>query len=280
MKIRIRHFAILVLSVAFCSFVAPDKSGDTSVDTTVKTQSDSAHSSTTSPKNDAANEPGQNVTATDEKPSRSIPLELILSVLALLAAVAVFLLDQKAIQREKRYLDDRIRQRKNEHLELENRLNKLEKAVPEKVRAVLQEQQDLFVAEQERKMQALREEAAAREEELRRQQEAAEAASRPYESKIYYASYKESVKGFAEDFLSEDKKANSTAVITTLSDDKAEFSLVSDINPMAFRSILDACEVVKGTPENYNTIEVVEPGRLEKDEDAWVVVSKVKIACV
>ena len=82
------------------------------------------------------------------------------------------------------------------------------------------------------------------------------------------------------EYLSEDRRANSTAVITTRSDTEAEFALVSDLNPTAFRSIIDACEIVKGSPESYSCIELVEPGKLAREDDAWVVTSKVKIACV
>ncbi len=212
-----------------------------------------------------------------EKVPVSIPWELILSCLALAAAAAVYMLDRKAIQEAKNALDERIDQRKTDIRQLETRLNNLDKALPGKVKSILEEQQDAFMAEQERKARALREELAAKEEELRRRQEAEEEASRP---KTYYAAYKESVKGFSVEFLSEEKKANSTAVINTKSKTEAEFSLVPDLNLTAFRSIIDACEVVKGSPENYSSIEVVEPGRLALDDDAWVVVSKVKIACL
>ena len=221
------------------------------------------------------------VTASDdetvERTPLDIPWELVLSCLALAAAVAVFLLDRKAIKEAKHALDERINQRKTDFIQLEARLNSLEKAIPGKVQAILQDQQDAFMAEQERKVRAMQDELAAKEEDLRRQREAEEEASRP---KTYYAAYKESVKGFSVEFLSEEKKANSTAVINTTSKTEGKFSLVPDLNPTAFRSIIDACEVVKGSPENYSSIEIVEPGRVERDDDAWVVVSKVKIACL
>lgn len=283
MKIRFSHLTLFVLSLAFYSFAAPDNKQSDGKDT-VKT--DNAVQSSGSNEGDTmhleadSTEIKEPVDVNKEKPSHSIPIDLILSGLALVAAVAVYLLGQKSLKAQKRYLEDRINQRKTEFFELDDHVNRIEKDIPGRVRAVLQEQQDLFMAEQERKMQAMREEAAAREEEIRRQQAALEEASKSYVPKTYYATYKESVKGFALDFLTEDKKPKSTVVIKTLSDDKAEFSLVSDLTPTAFRSILDACEIVKGSQESYNVIELVEPGQLKLDEDAWVIVSKVKIACV
>ena len=283
MKIRFSHLTILVLSVAFCSFAAPDNN-ETDAKDTAKTSVATPPSGSGAAdvrKVEAADANKVRPADTNEgKPSRSIPVDLILSVLALVAAVAVYVLGRQSLKSQKRYLEARIDQRKTEFLQLDGRVSRIEKDIPGRVRAVLQEQQDLFMAEQERKMQALREEAAAREEEIHRRQEALEEANKPYVPKIYYATYKESVKGFALDFLTEDKKPKSTVVIKTLSDDKAEFSLVSDLTPTAFRGILDACEIVRGSQESYNVIEQVEPGQLKLDDDAWVIVSKVKIACV
>lgn len=278
MKIRFSHLTLLVLSVAFCSFTAPDDK-DSDVKDTVITNTANQESVSgvgADVMNTAATEQNQN----KGKSSSSIPIGLILSGLALVAAVAVYLLGQKSLKSQVRQLDKRISQRKTELLELEGRVSRIEKDIPGRVRAALQEQQDLFMAEQERKMKALQEEVAAQEEAIRRQQEALEDASKPYVPKVFYATYKESVKGFALDFLTEDKKPKSTVIIKTLSDEKAEFSLVSDLTPTAFRGILDACEIVKGSPESYSVIELVEPGQLKLDDDAWVIVSKVKIACV
>jgi len=283
MKIRFSHLTLLVLSVAFCSFAAPDNKESDGQDTAKAAVTQPSYSSDSSDVQHAAAAKAKKAQPANKKEgetTRSIPIDLILSGLALVAAVAAYLLGQKSLRSQRRYLDDRIDQRKAQLLELDGRVSRIEKDIPGRVRAVLQEQQDLFMAEQERKMQALREEAAAREEEIRRQQEALEEASKPYVSKTYYATYKESVKGFALDFLTEDKKPKSTVVIKTLSDDTAEFSLVSDLTPTAFRGILEACEIVKGSQESYNVIEQVEPGQLKLDDDAWVIVSKVKIACV
>lgn len=283
MKIRFSHLTFLVLSVAFCSFTAPDKEEPDVKDTVMTTANQGSGSDVgANVKNTEANKQENEASADNDsgEPSRSIPIDLILSGLALVAAVAVYLLGRKSLKSQERYLEGRIDHRKTEIQELDGRVGRIEKDIPGRVRAVLQEQQDLFMAEQERKMKAIQEEAAAREEEIRRQQEALEEASKPYVPKVFYATYKESVKGFALDFLTEDKKPKSTVVIKTLSDDKAEFSLVSDLTPTAFRGILDACEIVKGSQESYNVIKQIEPGELRLDDDAWVIVSKVKIACV
>lgn len=269
--------ALLLLVTTCCvSFAQADstQTNTSAQDTTAMTAQDSSNM------NNAAAEADSDAAQEDEpveKTPLNIPWELVLSCLALVAAVAVYLLDQKAIKEAKHALDERINQRKTDFIQLEARLNSLEKALPGKVQAILQDQQDAFMAEQERKVRAMQDELAAKEEDFRRQREAEEEAARP---KTYYAAYKESVKGFSVEFLSEERKANSTAVINTKSKTEAEFSLVPDLNPTAFRSIIGACEVVKGSPENYSSIEIVEPGRVERDDDAWVVVSKVKIACL
>ncbi|MBQ6763318.1 MAG: hypothetical protein IJP49_11265 [Bacteroidales bacterium] len=274
----IRWGVALLLLVTMCcvSFAQADttQTNTSAQDSTTVTAQDSSNM------NNAAAEADSNTAQEDEpveKTPLNIPWELVLSCLALVAAVAVYLLDQKAIKEAKHALDERINQRKTDYFQLEARLNSLEKALPGKVQAILQDQQDAFMAEQERKVRAMQDELAAKEEDFRRQREAEEEAARP---KTYYAAYKESVKGFSVEFLSEERKANSTAVINTKSKTEAEFSLVPDLNPTAFRSIIGACEVVKGSPENYSSIEIVEPGRVERDDDAWVVVSKVKIACL
>lgn len=273
--------ALLVLTVTLCSFTVT-ASDSTAVDTagTDMAVADSAlNDGSASLAADSENATADTDSVSDGEP-RSIPWELILSCLALAAAVAVFLLDRQAIKDAKHALDERINQRKTDIIQLEARLNSLDKALPGKIQAILEDQQETFMAEQERKAREMREELAAKEEELRRRQEEAEAASRPYQPKVYYAAYKDSIKGFAVEYLSDERKPNSTAVIRTCPDGKAEFSLVPDLNPTAFRSIIDACEIVKGSPESYSSIEVVEPGRLALDDDAWVIESKVKIACL
>lgn len=92
-----------------------------------------------------------------------------------------------------------------------------------------------------------------------------------------YGEYDEQDRGFSVQDITSTKVARSQVEIDTLSPDRAEFSIIPDIDSSLVPGIKDCCEMTKGEWTDYRTIRTVAKGRLELKGDKWNIVEKAKI---
>ncbi|MBR5491955.1 MAG: hypothetical protein IKV77_02350 [Alistipes sp.] len=114
--------------------------------------------------------------------------------------------------------------------------------------------------------------------EISKQKEVEEAVVTPpsYQEKIWYGEFKKDEGGMPERLMKEDKKGYSQFKIIQISDDAARYSILTEISKDSLAIAQDAC-AIDGDIGYYDTIEMVEDGRLELCDDVWRVIDRVKI---
>lgn len=113
---------------------------------------------------------------------------------------------------------------------------------------------------------------------LAKQKEKEETAATPpaYQEKVWYGEFKKDEEGMPERLLKEERKAYSQFKIVQISDLTAKYSILTDISKDSLTIAQDAC-VIDGDIGYYDTIAMVEEGRLELCDDVWKIVDRVKI---
>ena len=93
----------------------------------------------------------------------------------------------------------------------------------------------------------------------------------------FYGEYDEQDKGFSVQDITSSRVARSQVEIDTVSPDRAEFSIIPDIDSSLVPGIKECCEMTKGEWTDYRTIRTEAKGILELKGDKWNIVEKAKI---
>ena len=96
-------------------------------------------------------------------------------------------------------------------------------------------------------------------------------------SEHFYGEYDEQDKGFSVQDITSSRVARSQVEIDTVSPDRAEFSIIPDIDSSLVPGIKECCEMTKGEWTDYRTIRTEAKGILELKGDKWNIVEKAKI---
>lgn len=96
-------------------------------------------------------------------------------------------------------------------------------------------------------------------------------------SEHFYGEYDEQDKGFSVQDITPSRVARSQVEIDTVSPDRAEFSIIPDIDSSLVPGIKECCEMTKGEWTDYRTIRTEAKGILELKGDKWNIVEKAKI---
>lgn len=98
-----------------------------------------------------------------------------------------------------------------------------------------------------------------------------------YVEKVMYGKYMDVDNGFDKKYLNEVKEDADQCEIRLKSDYDATFSLLPGKSNTLLKEALNACEILEGDPESFNSYHVIEDGRLTLQDGIWQVREKVKI---
>ena len=98
-----------------------------------------------------------------------------------------------------------------------------------------------------------------------------------YIEKVMYGKYMDVDNGFDKKYLNEVKEDADQCEIRLKSDYDATFSLLPGKSNTLLKEALNACEILEGDPESFNSYHVIEDGRLTLQDGIWQVREKVKI---
>ncbi len=210
----------------------------------------------------------------------------ILSLVALFLAIGAIVIGILAFRFAKKSSDElehRCRKRKEEILDLECKVSRLETDLGNKITNKSTQTQDYLTryvdqtitqklnthqASQVNKSPfSVAENGSAIEEALK------------FEPKTFFGVYKQSSKGVKADQTTTSKEGASTFEIITESDDMAIYHIVEGLSKTQFASLNDSSlvEVIEGNPQSYISISEVEPGKMKLYDDVWRIEQKVKI---